>query len=355
MLGLLCAAKFLLLTFLRHLQDLIGSDRTILRRHIALHIVFRGIRLGLLGEEEIPQRLDAPVHGGGDGLRPLLVDEFLGSGECLPDILVNAVQFGEVQPVKRGHQPQLVLVGSFERLAGDTRAGADLGRQLVVSQAGTAVVNGGWPQPFQGVWVAEQSKIVEVPVLVGDEVVQHQHLVQGVGHVGNTQLFAAVAVVPVDGCLVVLLLGLHHPPGGDELRVRRDEILAHGVGDAIVPHQGVRNVGNPHALGDFSSDHLVERLLQKGKAARLDEAAFAVQNGPPFAEVAVAGPVRGAKVCAALDRLAQQGVAHIRRETVLEEVYVLPDKGAVLGFQPVVVGEAQTQVGFQKAGGVRMA
>ena len=80
----------------------------VLRRHIALHIVFRGIRLGVLGEEEILQRLDAPVHGGSNSLHTLLVDEFLGAGECLPDILVNAVQLGEVQPVKRGHQPQRV-------------------------------------------------------------------------------------------------------------------------------------------------------------------------------------------------------------------------------------------------------
>ena len=80
----------------------------VLRRHIALHIVFRGIRLGVLGEEEILQRLDAPVHGGSNSLHTLLVDEFLGAGECLPDILVNAVQLGEVQPVKRGLQPQRV-------------------------------------------------------------------------------------------------------------------------------------------------------------------------------------------------------------------------------------------------------
>lgn len=57
----------------------------ILRRHIALHIIFRGIRLGLLDEEEIPQRLDAPVHRGGDGLHTFQVDEFVGAGECLPD------------------------------------------------------------------------------------------------------------------------------------------------------------------------------------------------------------------------------------------------------------------------------
>ena len=108
LLGLLCAAKFLLLTFLRHLQDLIGSDRTILRRHVLLHVILWGIRLEVLVEEEIPQHLDAPVHRGNNGLHPLLVNEFLGAGECLPDVLVNAVQLGEVQPVKRGHQPQRV-------------------------------------------------------------------------------------------------------------------------------------------------------------------------------------------------------------------------------------------------------
>lgn len=309
----------------------------------------------LLGEEEIPQRLDAPVHGGSNSLHTFLVDEFLGAGKYLPDILVNAIQLGEVQPVKRGHQPQLILVGSFERLAGDARAGADLGRQLVVPQAGTAIVNGGWPQPFQGVRVAEQPKIVEVPVLVGDEIVQHHHLVQGVGHVGDTQLFAAVAVVLVDGSLVVLLMGLHHPPGGDQLCVRGDEILTNAVREALVPDHCVGNVGNSQPLRDLGGDHLPEGLLLEGRASRLDEAAFAVQNGPLFTEVAVAGPVRGAKVCAALDGLAQQGVTHIRGEAVLEEVYVLPGEGAALVFQPVVVGEAQAQVGFQKAGGVRMA
>ena len=101
--------------------------------HIPLHVIFRGIHLGLLGEEEILQHLNAPVHGGSDGLHPLLVDEILRAGECLPDILVKTVQLGEGQPVKRGHQPQLVLVGSFERLAGDARTGVDLGRQLVIA------------------------------------------------------------------------------------------------------------------------------------------------------------------------------------------------------------------------------
>ena len=235
LLGLLCAAKFLLLTFLRHLQDLIGSDRTILRRHVLLHVIFCGIRLGLLDEEEIPQHLNALVYRGDDSFHPLFVDEFLRASEHLSDVLVNVVQLGEVEPVKRGHQPQLVLVGSFERLAGDARAGADLGRQLVVSQAGAAVINGGRPQPFQGIRVTEQPEVVEVSVLVGDEVVQHHHLVQGVGHIGDTQLFAAVAVVLIDGSLVVLLLGLHHPPGGDQFRVRGDEILTHAVRDSIIP------------------------------------------------------------------------------------------------------------------------
>ena len=164
--------KISLVIFLRHLQNFIDSNRTILRRHISLHIVFSGIFLWLLCEDESLQHLDALIHRSDDSLHPLLVDEFPRASENLSDALVNAVQLGKVQPVERGHQPQLVLVGSFERLAGDARAGADLGRQLVVPKAGTAVVDRGWPQPFQGVRVAEQSKIVEVPVLVGDEVVQ---------------------------------------------------------------------------------------------------------------------------------------------------------------------------------------
>ena len=169
-------------------------------------------------------------------------------------------------------------MGSLERLAGDIPPGTDLGCQLVVAQGRAAVVNGRWPQPFQGVRVTEQSEVIEVPVLIGDEVVQHHHLVQGMGRAGDTQFFAAVAVVPVDGSLVVLLLGLHHPPGGDELRVRRDEILAHAVREAFVPDYRVGNMGNPQPLRDSGGNHLPEGLLLEGRAARLDEAAFAFRR-----------------------------------------------------------------------------
>ena len=106
----------------------------ILRRHIAFHVVFRGIDLWLLGEHESLQHLDALVHRGGDGFHSLFVDEFLRASEHLPDVLVNVVQLGKVEPVKRGHQPKLILVGSLERLAGDVPPGTDLGRQLVITQ-----------------------------------------------------------------------------------------------------------------------------------------------------------------------------------------------------------------------------
>ena len=66
-------------------EDSKPLPRPVLRRHVLLHVILCGIRLGLLDEEEIPQRLDAPVHRGSDGLRPFQGDEFLGAGECLPD------------------------------------------------------------------------------------------------------------------------------------------------------------------------------------------------------------------------------------------------------------------------------
>ena len=190
--------KISLVIFLRHLQNFIDSNRTILRRHISLHIVLCGIHLGLLCEDKSRQQLDTLIHRGNDSLHPLFVDEFFRTSEHLPDILVNAVQLGEVEPVKRGHQPKLILVGFLEGLADDISSGTNLGCQLVVPQAGTAVIDGRRPQPFQSVRVAEQAEVVEVPVLVGDEVVQHHHLVQGVGRAGDTQLFATVAVVLVN-------------------------------------------------------------------------------------------------------------------------------------------------------------
>ena len=138
----------------------------ILRRHIFFHIVFSGIFLWLLCEDESLQHLDALIHRGDDSLHPLFVDEFLRTSEHLPDVLVNAVQLGEVEPVKGGHQPQLVLMGSFEGLAGDISSGTDLGCQLVVAQGGAAVIDGRRPQPFQSVRVAEQAEVVILSRLV---------------------------------------------------------------------------------------------------------------------------------------------------------------------------------------------
>ena len=235
--------------------------------HIPLHIVLGGIHLGLLCEDKSRQQLDTLIHRSNDGFHSLFVDEFLRTSEHHSDVLVNAIQLGEVEPVKRGHQPQLILVGFLKGLAGDVPPRADLRRQLVVAQGGAAVIHARRPQPLQGVRAAEQPEVVEVPVLVGDEVVQYQHLVQGVRHIGDTQLFAAVAVVLIDGSLVVLLLGLHHPPGGDQFRVRGDEILTHAVREALVPQQGVGNVGDTQPVGHLVGNHLVKWLLLEGAAA----------------------------------------------------------------------------------------
>ena len=158
-------------------------------------------------------------------------------------------------------------MGFLKGLAGDISSGTDLGCQLVVAQGGAAVVNGRRPQPFQGIRVTEQPEVIEVPVLIGDEVVQHHHLVQDVSHAGNTQLFTTVAVVLVNGSLVVFLLGLHHPPGGDQFRVWGDEVLAHAVREALVPQQGVGNVGDTQPVGHLVGNHLVKWLLLEGAAA----------------------------------------------------------------------------------------
>lgn len=115
----------------------------ILRRQIVLHIIFCGILLRLLCEDESLQHLDALVHRGGDSFRPLFVDEFLRPSEHLSDLLADTVQLGKVESVKRGHQSQLVLVISFERLADDVQSRADLGCQLIIPQGRTAVVKGG--------------------------------------------------------------------------------------------------------------------------------------------------------------------------------------------------------------------
>ena len=100
-----------------------------------------------------------------------------------------------------------------------------------------------------------------MPVLVGDEIVEHDHLVDRVGHIRDAQGFTAVEVVPVDGRAVVLGKALHHPPGADKLCVRRDEILADAVWQAVVPEQGIRDVGDAQPFRHQRGDDFVEGLL----------------------------------------------------------------------------------------------
>lgn len=76
-----------------------------------------------------------------------------------------------------------------------------------------------------------------MPVLVGDKVVQHDHLIHRVFHTLHTQRLAAVQIVAVDRCVVVFPHGLHHAPRADKLRVRRNEILTDTVGRVIIPQQ----------------------------------------------------------------------------------------------------------------------
>ena len=87
-----------------------------------------------------------------------------------------------------------------------------------------------------------------MPVLVGDKVVQHDHLIHRVFHTLHTQRLAAVQIVAVDRCVVVFPHGLHHAPRADKLRVRRTEILTDTVGRVIIPQQRIGHVGDTHFL-----------------------------------------------------------------------------------------------------------
>ena len=65
----------------------------------------------------------------------------------------------------------------FKRLAGCIVINANSGSSSIIAQRTPAVEDRGHADPLQRLRVPEQTEVVEVAILIGNEVVQHDHLI----------------------------------------------------------------------------------------------------------------------------------------------------------------------------------
>ena len=188
-----------------------------------------------------------------------------------------------------------------------------------------------------------------MPVLVGDKVVQHDHLIHCVFHAPNAQRLTAVQVMAVDRCAVILFHGLHHAPRTDQFRVRRDEILTGAVRDAVIPEQCIGDVGNVQSLRHQRCDHLIERLLHEGIASCFQQTPLPADDLPPLFQIPIGRVVWGTEIEIHRVRgFAQQDVTDVLREGIFEEVDALPLEITAIGSDPILIREAQAEAARQQ-------
>ena len=215
--------------------------------------------------------------------------------------------------------------------------------EFAAPQARAGVVDRSRPDR-KGLDVADQTEVVVVPVGVAHEVIDHEPIVSGVtnhpfiGTETGSGLYPLVMrVEPVNR-----FDGLEHLPGGDQLLVAGEHVLACADQTVAAARQGVMDRRNIQSGAELRGDDLVHRLL--AGAARLDEQppAGGFVDRPAFGQVAARGHVGRVETDVMGRRIrSEQDLAQRLVEGIVEEVDVLPLSRIVLAFDPVLIRQAQ--------------
>ena len=137
--------------------------------------------------------------------------------------------------------------------------------------------------------------------------------------------------------------GLEHLPGGDQLLMAGEHILARADQTVAAARQRIRDGGNAQPRAELRGDDLVHRLL--ASATRLDEQppAGGFVDRPAFGKIAASGHVGGVEADVMGRRVrGEQDLAQRLVEGIVEEVDVLPFGRVILASDPVLVRQAQT-------------
>lgn len=110
-----------------------------------------------------------------------------------------------------------------------------------------------------------------MPVGVAHEVIDHEPVVRGVAHGALVSSAAGGGMDPLVMRIESIggFDGLEHLPGGDQLLMAGEHILARADQTVAAARQRIRDGGNAQPRAELRGDDLVHRLL--ASATRLDE------------------------------------------------------------------------------------
>ena len=184
-----------------------------------------------------------------------------------------------------------------------------------------------------------------MPVGVAHKVIDHKPIVGRIAHrppvrpeTGGGTDPLVMRVEAADG-----FDGLEHLPGGDQLLMAGEHILARADQTVAATRQRIRNGENAQPRAELRGNDLVHRLL--ARTSRLDEQppAGGPVDRPAFGQVAARGHVGSVEADVTGRRVrGEQNLAQRLVEGIVEEVDVLPFDRVILTSDPVLVRQAQT-------------
>ena len=294
------------------------------------------------------QHVNSSRQSPAQSVAPRFVDE-QGAPYQLPKLFFDSLQRGKIQPVKILYQSDLLLMAGLERLAYRFGIRPYHGRRFIEPERGSAVIDGRGPQVFQRIGIPDHSEIILMPVLIDDQIIQDQHPIQRLLHSRNPQRLTAVQIMPVYRNMIWLPTSPHDVPGADQLRIRRDKIVAYAVGISAFHQQPIGNMRNIQPFHQSRRKRFIVRLLLHSPAPALDQAALSIRQDPSLFQPAVRGIVRRHQTDrSSIHISSKQNLSHIPGKRILEKIDLLPAKLAFFRTDPVLIGQAEAQTFFQQ-------
>ena len=312
------------------------------------------------------QHVNSSRQSPAQSVAPRFVDE-QGAPYQLPKLFFDSLQRGKIQPVKILYQSDLLLMAGLKRLAYRFGIRPYHGRRFIEPERGSAVIDGRGPQVFQRIGIPDHSEIILMPVLIDDQIIQDQHPIQRLlhsaisgifgfsrrsGNVGdsrNPQRLTAVQIMPVYRNMIWLPTSPHDVPGADQLRIRRDKIVAYAVGIAVFHQQPIGNMRNIQPFHQSGRKRFIVRLLLHSPAPALDQAALSIRQDPSLFQPAVRGIVRRHQTDRSRIHISsKQNLSHIPGKRILEKIDLLPAKLTFFRTDPVLIGQAEAEAFFQQ-------
>ncbi|MNN62676.1 hypothetical protein D3C81_1780010 [compost metagenome] len=140
--------------------------------------------------------------------------------------------------------------------------------------------------------MTNDTKVVLMPILIGDQIIHDDHPVQGLYNTGNAQCLATIQVMLIHRNMIGLRPGLHHIPGRNQFCLRCDKIFTDAIGVLLLHYQLVGNMLDSQPVHDASRHYFIIGFLLERAAPALHQTTLALNDGPFFPQPAIRRIVR---------------------------------------------------------------